>query len=163
MTKAYLKFSRAWQKSWWWQSAYKSWLCQKCTWSHKCFKSKVQSLQVRLFKVNCTKVKSWHVAESSKLQHPKSKFQSLLRAASMTMYHGVSPGKFQFSTALRWSLVIGMCISIESSGLLLKLLKYCTRCKVLRPWCTQLTKVWFSKVLESDLKSNWIGLWKWTK
>ena len=33
----------------------------------------MQSLQVKLFKVNCTKVKSWHVAESSKLQHPKIK------------------------------------------------------------------------------------------
>ena len=93
----------------------------------------------------------------------KTKFQSLLRAASMTMYHGVSPGKFQFSTALCWSLVIGMCISIESSGLLLKLLKYCTSCKVLKPRCTQLTKVWFSKVLGSDLKFSWMGLSKWTK
>ena len=115
--------------------------------------------------VNCTKVKSWHVAESSKLQHPKIKVS---KSATCSFNDNVPRGglleSFQFSTALRWSLVIGMCISIESSGATPETIKVLYKMQSVEAMMHTADKsVIQQKSLESDLRFNWIGLWKWTK
>ena len=103
------KFFRVWPKSWLYQSAYKFCLSQDCTWYNK--RLKCESAILTNWTVQSPSHKNSNLAMVLQVkgcniqQKPFNfSFTVLLRAASMTMYPGVSTGKFQCSKALCWTL-----------------------------------------------------------